>query len=414
MRAGFSRKEITPSYPVYMAGFDRRKAPSTGSLMPLYVSVLALDNAQGNTVLLFSYDVLGTDAALCDLVRSTMQERFGIPAVNVWVSATHTHSAPSCIFKGGHTYDEAYVAFLLQQSVLAAEEALNARKEARASFEYTTVSGLGSKRNQGRAGSSYPMPLLLLRFDWGDTAVTVCRIACHPTVLDEKNTLLSRDIPGAAEKAADPNSSYLFYNGACGDVSTRFTRTASTPEELYRLGGILGTALRETEPTEDAQLCARIRTAEQRFFVRLRNGLEPEERLSLMQALREKMTQCTDAQANREYDSRLAVLERKPVLDAPKEKEICVSVVDLGSLLFVSLPFETDSADGEALEAVLSRKAGKPVYLIGYTNGYEGYLPSGAPLTPDSSYEDFASKYVPEVRTQILDAAAACIEQTKQ
>ena len=60
---------------------------------------------------------------------------------------------------------------------------------------------------------------------------------------------------------------------------------------------------------------------------------------------------------------------------------------------------------------MLAAAAGKPAYLVCYTGGYESYLPSGAPLTADSSYEDIASVYLPESRRLLVEAAAACVRR---
>lgn len=415
MKAGFAHRDITPKSSVYMAGFDRRTVPSNGCLDPILVSVLALEDNSGNTVLFFSYDLLGVDSTLGGSIRKAVHDKLGVPEKNIWISATHTHSAPACIYKSKKSYDAGYVEFLTEQSLSAAEEALRESRPAEPCFGYTELSGLASRRNQGRDGSAHPMPLLSLRFDIGDQTVSLCRIACHPTVLDEKNTLISRDLPGAAAAANDLGKTCLFLNGACGDISTRFTRNASTPEELARLGQLLGKAIQTAECRQHPELGVRITAAEKRLLIRQRNGLEEEERLSLMQALREKIEQCTDEQAKREYDSRLAVLERTPDNAGAErpEKEIMISAVDLGPLMFFSLPFEVGSEDGAFLEKTLSELAGKPAYIACYSNGYDGYLPSGVPLNPDSSYEDIASKYGPEVRKQILEAAKQCVQEIK-
>ena len=53
-------------------------------------------------------------------------------------------------------------------------------------------------------------------------------------------------------------------------------------------------------------------------------------------------------------------------------------------------------ADAEKLEREMSRICGWRVYVICYTGGYDGYLPSGRPITADSNYQDIASPYAPE------------------
>ena len=111
----------------------------------------------------------------------------------------------------------------------------------------------------------------------------------------------------------------------------------------------------------------------------------------------------------REYDSILAVLERPEA--APQQRALCISAAHLGSCILLGSPFEMDHADSVALEALLSDIAGLPVYLICYTGGAESYLPSGAPLTENSTYEDFAALYAPESRETVWRFAEECVRE---
>lgn len=410
MKAGFARRNITPAVSMRMAGFDRRTSPSTGCLDPLGVSALALKDASGQPFVFFSYDLLGVDSVLCAAVRKACREALGLAEGRIWVGATHTHSAPSCIFADRENYDADYAGLLVRQGAAAAEEALRDCREAVPFFARTLVKGLASRRNRGRSGADYPMSLLLMRFAREDGALALCRFSCHPTVLDETNTLFSRDLPGAALTAAGAGERILFLNGACADLSTRFTRTASNERELARLGGLLGEGIRSAGLLAAPGLGARIAPAERRLWLDRSAGPSAEERAGLLRVLREKAASCGDMQAKREYDSRIAVLERvQNTADAGRE--VLLSAVDLGQAVLFSLPFEVDSADGAFLEETLSGLAGKPVYAVCYTGGYDGYLPSGAPLGEESSYEDIASRYGAEARELILECAKQCVLQ---
>ena len=137
-------------------------------------------------------------------------------------------------------------------------------------------------------------------------------------------------------------------------------------------------------------------------------SLSGELRENILSALRQKAAECTDPQALREYDSRIAVLERSAV-GAEKNRMIRMGAVNFGNYILLGLPFEVDYADGQELEQTLSRIAGQNVYLICYSFGYDGYLPSGAPLSAESSYEDIASRYLPESRAQVWECAKQCV-----
>ena len=106
MKAGFARREIIPEASVPMAGFDARKQSSLGVLDTLYVSVLALDDGR-EPFLFCSFDLLGAERRLCELFYREMSRRLGLRPERIWVSATHTHSAPSTVFSNADRYDGA-------------------------------------------------------------------------------------------------------------------------------------------------------------------------------------------------------------------------------------------------------------------------------------------------------------------
>ena len=412
MIAGFGRADITPAKPMYMAGFDRRKDPSTGILDPLYVSVLLLKDEQGQPFVFCSFDVLGVDSHLCEQVRTVIAKTVKMDAKRIWVSSTHTHSAPSHIFYGGSSYDPDFVASLLSKTEEATKAAIADLAPYAPYVAETHAVGVASLRNQGREGADFPMPVYVTKLCRKDDSLSFALFACHPTVLDEKNTLYSKDIPGAAAKKLPKNQPCIFHNGACADLSTRFTRNASTPEELKRLGGILGTAIADAPYSPGSTFGATISCAEEDIYLCRSASLDGEERTNLLNALREKIETCEDPQMRREYDSRMAVLERASV-GAEKDRKIHVAAVDFGPFIYISLPFEVDNRDGNELQLSLSEAAGKPVYLVCYTGGYDGYLPSGKPLSIDSSYEDIASRYLPQSRGQVWESAKKCVLNAK-
>lgn len=408
MRSGFARRDITPDRSMGMAGFDRRKGTSLGTLDALEVCVLALEDQRGERFLMCVFDLLGTDSRLCTQVRETVASRVGVAPERIWVSATHTHSAPTGHFSGNKSYDEDYVNYLTVQAVSAAAEAVADLQHTTAAGALTQATGVASLRNRGREGSEFPMPLPLVFLENREKPVTLSRISCHPTVLDERNLLYSRDLPGQLRDGVAPQRDGLVLNGPCADLSTRFTRQSSDPEELMRLGKKLTEAVQEAKPQQLPEFAQDIRSAEKVVYLSRSASLSGELRESILTALRQKAEACTDPQALREYDSRIAVLERSAV-GAEKNRMIRIGAVNLGSCILLGVPFEVDYADGLNLEQTLSQIAGQTVYVICYTFGYDGYLPSGAPLSAESSYEDIASRYLPESRAQVWECAKQCV-----
>ena len=404
MRAGFARQTITPGKSLHKAGFDRRKDPSVGTLDELEVCVLALEGQLGFPFLMCVFDLLGTDSNLCSHVREAVASKLEIPMERIWVLATHTHSAPTGHFYGYQSYDVMYVDDLTEQAVSAAVQALDNLQTVAVSTALAEATGIASLRNRGREGSHFSMPLPLVFL--GEHVLA--RISCHPTVLDEKNLLYSRDLPGQLRDGLSPGRSCLVINGPCADLSTRVTRQASNTEELKRLGNILTDAVRTAKPQRVFDFGKEIKTAERVIYLSRSASLRGETKDAILTALRQKAAACTDLQALREYDSRIAVLERSDV-EAEKNRMIRIGAVNFGGTILVGVPFEVDYADGSDLEYTLSQIAGQDVHLVCYTFGYDGYLPSGARLSAESCYEDIASRYLPQSREQVWECAKQCV-----
>jgi hypothetical protein len=70
-------------------------------------------------------DLLGFPSVLGDRVRARVKR---IPAANILIGATHTHSAPDCYAfpdgKGGHTGNLAYMDLVCEKTAEAINEAL--------------------------------------------------------------------------------------------------------------------------------------------------------------------------------------------------------------------------------------------------------------------------------------------------
>ncbi|MBQ9832606.1 MAG: neutral/alkaline non-lysosomal ceramidase N-terminal domain-containing protein [Clostridia bacterium] len=414
MRVGFCRQAITPEYSMGMAGYDRRSLPSDGVLDDIYVSVIAVEDDNKGQMLICSYDLLGTDTGLCARVRKAASERFSIAENRIWVSATHTHSAPGAIFYR-RTLDENYMEKLVSSSMQAIASALEDLSCAKAKFVPASVKGVASVRtmDSDEAGN-FAMPADMILFERENGDVVLNRFVCHPTVLNEKNTCISRDLPGACARQSKNGERTLFLNGPCADISTRYSRRESTPNEVERLGGIwakaLDNALENRENSSDMQIS--ISSDIEELYMPAAKFFSGEEKERLMESLRERMANAKDIGAEREFNSRLAVLER-PTYGTAEGRDIFVTYLDLGDLIIVGLPLETNYEAGERFRERLEKTSLKKVWIVCYTGGYDGYLPSGRPLDFDSSYEDLAAIYTSDAEEILWRSIEKCVSRNQ-
>ncbi len=414
MRVGFSRQAITPEYSMGMAGYDRRNLPSSGKLDDIFVSVIAIEDNCGKKSLFCSYDLLGSDTGMCERIRKAAFSRFGIAENSVWVSATHTHSAPGAIFFR-RTLDENYMEKLVSSSVQAIALALEDLSYANASIIGASVKGMASVRTMDstEAGNfAMPADMILFERENGNNIV-LSRFVCHPTVLNEKNTCISRDIVGGCARKFENGERTVFLNGPCADISTRYSRRESTPCEVERLGGIWGEALNcALESGERKSIEIELSSDIQKLYMPPAKFFSGEEKEKLMASLRERMENAKDEGAHREYNSRLAVLER-PTYGTAEGREIFVTYFDLGEVIIVGIPLEVNYDVGERFKARIEEASGKKVWIACYTGGYDGYLPSGRPLDFDSSYEDLAAIYTSDAEEILWRSIEECVSRNR-
>lgn len=360
MKAGFAEIDLTPRGPCAMAGYAARTGPSEGVLDPIKARVAVLNHDLAIVALdwCWVYD---------EFVRR-LRRALGIK--HVVVAATHTHSGPE-------PYD------VTSKIVRAVREADRNARECEVRFGRAPVKGIGANRRHP-AGPHDPEVRVLV---FGRHAIV--NYGCHPTTIGAANRKLSADFFGLA--ASEFPGVMIMTNGACADVSTRFTRRGEDYSETRRFAKIFSRAIRRAiassrpvraEPIDvfgrTLRLKARpplpvsearriLRTAETALETARRRGAENGD-------LRRHVTR---VEAARE-------LFRKPRRAGPFE----VQTVRLGGLRLLAVPLELMASTGRRLAKSYDM-------IFCYANGYAGYLVSGS----SSDYEGLVSPIDPgEVR----------------
>ena len=118
VRAGAAVVDITPtSLPVIVNGAVLSRTANRVKT-PLSARVLAVADTASTAVIMIVDSCL-LDRPLLDEVKRRASERTGIPASNMLIAATHTHSAPSATGALGTDPDSTYVPFLRDRLVEA-------------------------------------------------------------------------------------------------------------------------------------------------------------------------------------------------------------------------------------------------------------------------------------------------------
>src|SRR5438094_4337354 len=124
LQVGAAMRVITPDPLLPVSGGMGVPRPTKEKRGELTARALVL-RKNDVTVAVVALDLLGFPSALGDRVRTQVR---GIPAQNVLIASTHTHSAPDCYAfpdgKGGHTGDLKYIEFVCTRAAEAVNAAL--------------------------------------------------------------------------------------------------------------------------------------------------------------------------------------------------------------------------------------------------------------------------------------------------
>ncbi len=112
-KAGFSEVDITPRVGVGLSGFGPfLNRYSIGVRDPLKARAAAFEH-DGTQALIVSCDLIGVTSEIALEVKRTLEEKTGIPAGNIMVHCTHTHSGPNTgAYIGWGNADEPYISIL--------------------------------------------------------------------------------------------------------------------------------------------------------------------------------------------------------------------------------------------------------------------------------------------------------------
>ncbi len=418
--------DITPDGPIHLIPTAPAPRLSVGIARRLFARIAAFRQSGRNAVFV-SADSLFIPHNRIEGLKRRITEAWGIGGDDVFVQATHTHSAP---FPAAGYYaavydsslDAEYDAYFRQ-----AEEAVFAGvASALAGLEPVTVwrgegkcefSSYRRKEVDGQwamapdDGGPKDPELTVVRFrreDGSDKALFV-HFACHPTVTYED--LLSPDYPGTAmeqlerlEQPQDGGVVALFLQGCCGDVRPGLIRDgkyySGTDVDVRRLAGQLADETRAVLARPMRELAT--------------TGIECR-RLAIGLPFREVPT-AAELEAWRDDPGLLGMRSRKllayPQFLKPQET-LRIGYLELAEgLAMVGMSGEMVVAYGCRVKAA----GGERMLALGLTDGNAGYVPTARQLA-EGGYEahdffyrhGFPSPYDPVVEARVTAAIDALV-----
>src|SRR5437773_3817698 len=93
-KAGVASRVITPTEPLWMAGYGNRDHPAEGKVHDLHVKAIALEDPKGGRLVLLTSDLVGIPSELSARVGLEFELRTGLSRDRLMLTCSHTHCGP--------------------------------------------------------------------------------------------------------------------------------------------------------------------------------------------------------------------------------------------------------------------------------------------------------------------------------
>ena len=93
-KAGVATVTVTPSQPMWMAGYASRIKPSEGVLSELHAKALVIEDAAGTRAVIVTTDLIGIPRPLRQQVTQAVADKYKLQPSAVLLNCSHTHCGP--------------------------------------------------------------------------------------------------------------------------------------------------------------------------------------------------------------------------------------------------------------------------------------------------------------------------------
>lgn len=398
LRAGTAKIDITPEKPVKMAGYASRTELSQGVHDPLSARVVAFEN-NGKRLVLVSTDLIGFYDGTAEKLRSAILDEFKLEPSELFLTAIHTHSAPSPTInkEKGHPNNVEYTENLKGKLTEAIRSALNNMGPVNVGCG-VGYCPIGANRRELNISPSGQSSIRLGRNPYGptDKEVLVTKLAkpdgdaiaalfdyaTHATCLGPKNYAISGDVLGLAEqfveKILGEGKIAPAFAGASGNIDPWFRVLPAFNDEPGWIPEpvLLGTVLGE----EVVHVYRAIET--------VRGGGEINTAFTILK------------------------LPSKPSDETAAKKDLpptplAITAGRVGDIAFVGIGCEVLTEIGLAIK---SASPYKNTFVIAHCNGAAGYLAPGH-LHIEDGYEIRSSPFAPAAADMVVKQAVAMLHK---
>lgn len=383
-RAGVAKASITPSDPVWMAGYASRNGPSEGTLTELYARAAVLTDSKDHRVVMVTLELIEITDSLREAILKIAQDKHSLKPHELLLNVSHTHGGPMISAKtvadwgidaGWGARAESYANDVVKAVDQIIGEAIAKQEPVTLSYSHARCGFAMNRRLRTNSGFRLgPNPdgnvdhaVPVLRIENSDNRLLgiIFGYACHNTALGDTRQLHGDYAGFAQEKLESEHQGTvaLFLTGCGGDQDPSPRRHL---DDARQNGLALASAVEGALTAPQISLPATLTTSLETIPIAF----------SPLPA-RDELT--ARANSSDGYVSRHArmILEKWPNPgDQPTDYQYPVQVVGIGQqLLLVALGGEPVVDFSLRIKKDLS-PLGKSVWVAGYSNLVNAYIPT--------------------------------------
>jgi hypothetical protein len=403
-KAAAASLAITPTEPMWLAGWAARREPANGKAGELFCKALALEDPDGERAVIVTLDLIAIPRDIAEAVALRVREKWNLSRERILFNASHTHNGPE-IRPDKVPFFEIPAEFAakiepyrvqLQEKMFGVISAALTNLQP-ANLNVTEAGADFGKNRRAAGGLSDPaVPILEVTRADGSPLAILFGYACHNLTLPFQLCQYHGDYAGVAQQELETHyqgvtAMFLAGAGADQDPVPR-----GTMELAIQHGRALAQNIKAALNGPKRQIAGGLRVAFEDVSLDFVPLPSPES-LALDAA-------SADAPKRRKAEYLLSAVKEKRAL--PASHPCPLQVLRFGNeLLFIALGGEPVVEFAHILKKEF---AGPVVWGVGYSNDLFGYLPTRRVLA-EGGYEAVRAWYWNALPGPFTDSAEEAV-----
>ena len=436
-QVGFGREKIMPEAVIPLAGSGIQGREYEGILDILYTTCVALTDENGNTVLLFTNDLVNSKDELSDPAKEQVSKATGIAVENIMVAATHTHAAPTFTA----TYIDGvpqYKQLIMDSMTVAAKKAIADQSPAQISAGSTQAVGMAYSRHytmfDGRIEKNFSKndipvghpdepndTMQLVRFTReaeGKKDIIMMTFGIHPTFNGQaKDKMISADFVYPTRDYIETETGALvaYFTSSAGNQTGNSSIPGESPfdrTQYKEYGKALGKIAVDYLPNLQPLNAGQIRLEKKVFTAdAYKDKIEMLPQAKTVYAEYTKTSEAAVQGMLEDYgfDSIWEVIAIIDRAEMDKTVDVALNALSIGELSMIFAPFEMF---GDTAKYIMGNTPYDMTMIVTMANNGHGYFPTEKAYGYQV-YEGFVAKVVPGTAEQIADTFVNMLKDMK-